>query len=113
MRPVDGVLAAPALADDLPAGGGVVRGYGVRERRAQVEIPPDTLRVGTFKAEQGLAMRQVEGVFDCASFGEPFGVHVGQFHRQRLQALERIRQTRGVLDALALLLAAGDDTFRA
>ena len=81
-HPVDAGFAAPALADQFTACSSAVCGNRVRQCRAQIKIATDALVIGTVKAEHGLCVSQVDGVFDFAGLGQTDWGEMREVHRQ-------------------------------
>jgi len=103
--PVDGGLALPTLAADLPRHAVLMGGNRVGKVLAQVEITADALVVVAIEAEDGFGVRQVDGVFDLAVFADALSAVKREIQRQGLQFMESVRKAGGFLNSDVFLLA--------
>ena len=104
MNGVDRGLVLPALTGQLTADGGALFGNRACQFLGQIKIAPDAFIVGTWEAEHGLGVIEVDHVVELTARREAFVVVIPEVYCQRLQLPKLVRETGRGFDPFAFLI---------
>ena len=112
MDGVDRGLVLPTLTGQLTADGGAPFGNRVGKFLGQIKIAPDAFIVGTWEAEHGLGVIEVDHVVELTARRETSVVVIPEVYHQRLQLPKFVRETGRGFDPFAFLITVfGPETY--